>query len=579
MRSSAMGWFAGGLALLALSCGGGSGGGAGGEGGDGGNGGDGGSSLIRITSPSKDVFTNGSFTVQVVVEEEQVFSVQLLLNGSTHVVLPRPFTYVFDTLDLEEGAYSLAAKAMVRGVPEVSAARTVHVDRTPPSIISRAPEKGATGGSLREPIRIGFSEPVQIPSLETVALLGDGEPLKRDGGLTEAGDELVFHLRGPLFPPSSIRVSVAGVSDLAGNSLPPAEWSWKVPGWTPIGGGLRVDPQAIAVRPSLALGGDGAPIVAWTEHKADVRRVHVKRWNGSGWEHLGGKELNVNPARLAAYPAIAVAPDGSPVVTWGEWSEDDDDEEVYVSTWDGKGWRLLGNNLIEKVDSFVFGKAIVVDSGGRVIVAWSEEVREEDDWGWIMDLPRIRVVRWDGRSWEVLGTFEREIFDPLAPSLVLDPKGNLHLAARYDLDESKVWLGPDWEALNAFGPDPLSVPALAHAGDRFYFAMAGGSRPHELLFFENTTKRAELRGRFQYPRIEIAPDGNPIVFCQTDVGGEKYGFAAMRWDGSLLETIAEDEEQLIDGGSLGARLDPEGRPIVAFSKDGDVYVKTLNFLP
>jgi len=74
--------------------------------------------------------------------------------------------------------------------------------------------------------------------------------------------------------------------------------------WRALGGALNVAGQAAAT-PALALDPDGVPVVAWVEGGA----VYVKRWNGTAWEQLGGNVDGI-AGTTASAPRIAVGPSG-----------------------------------------------------------------------------------------------------------------------------------------------------------------------------------------------------------------------------------------------------------------------------
>lgn len=74
-----------------------------------------------------------------------------------------------------------------------------------------------------------------------------------------------------------------------------------------------------ATRPSLALDGKGAPVVAWEEaDAAGVRQVHVRRWDGNTWTVLG-EALGALPGSTdALFPVLTLDAAGRPSVAWSE---------------------------------------------------------------------------------------------------------------------------------------------------------------------------------------------------------------------------------------------------------------------
>ena len=70
---------------------------------------------------------------------------------------------------------------------------------------------------------------------------------------------------------------------------------------------------------------------------AGTDEIYVRRWNGSSWEEVGtgsasGGGISDNSGGSGS-PSVAVAPDGTPYVAWGDGSGGD--TEIYVRRWRG----------------------------------------------------------------------------------------------------------------------------------------------------------------------------------------------------------------------------------------------------
>jgi hypothetical protein len=83
--------------------------------------------------------------------------------------------------------------------------------------------------------------------------------------------------------------------------------------WSPA---LDIDFDASAVAPSLKLGSDGMPVVAWSEGDAPRRRSFLARRVGTRWEVLGS--LDVDRAAGSASAVVALDGGSQPVVVWDE---------------------------------------------------------------------------------------------------------------------------------------------------------------------------------------------------------------------------------------------------------------------
>lgn len=124
--------------------------------------------------------------------------------------------------------------------------------------------------------------------------------------------------------------------------------------WSTISSDLRRDTQTgWAFRPSLAT--DGSNIYVAQAEQGNTTTwgaltlgsfgsrscIHVEKWNGSSWSHLGGC-LNKDTFYGAANaPSIAVF-NGQPVVQWGE-TKIGNLRQMYAMQWSGTDWMALGS--------------------------------------------------------------------------------------------------------------------------------------------------------------------------------------------------------------------------------------------
>jgi hypothetical protein len=117
---------------------------------------------------------------------------------------------------------------------------------------------------------------------------------------------------------------------------------WNGTGWVEIGtgsasgSGISGSIMPIAsYTPALALGSDGNPIVAWEENVANSE-IYVKRWDGSFWFEIGtgsasGRGISDNDGYSNA-PSIILGSDGNPIVAWQDGTSGD--TEIYVKKWE-----------------------------------------------------------------------------------------------------------------------------------------------------------------------------------------------------------------------------------------------------
>ena len=125
--------------------------------------------------------------------------------------------------------------------------------------------------------------------------------------------------------------------------------------WTEIsgsasGGGLS-NSSGQAETPSIVAGPDGT-YVAWSDSRSGVYQIDVAELKDNGWESLGslavGGAIVRRPAR-ALNPSITLGANGQPIVAWTEVNGTASDILVaqYDPTADGGagGWDALGNSL------------------------------------------------------------------------------------------------------------------------------------------------------------------------------------------------------------------------------------------
>jgi hypothetical protein len=180
---------------------------------------------------------------------------------------------------------------------------------------------------------------------------------------------------------------------------------WNGSSWETLGDALDTSLSKNAAYPSLALDAEGTPFVAWYEDNTDNlgRRIYVKFWNGSSWEQLGDT-LNVDPGERADMLSLAVGGNGRPVVAWSEFDQVGGSNNLYVKRWTGSSWQQLG----ELVDNLESNRAVypdvAVDSANRITVVWYEARIEDPPPS--VENDDVYFAQWTGSSWEQFGAMD-----------------------------------------------------------------------------------------------------------------------------------------------------------------------------
>jgi hypothetical protein len=394
---------------------------------------DGGTPSLAITSPGSPAYTNKSVEVTISVTGDTAASrsVQLLENGTLlSTISGPPYDFKWDTAAVDEGSYQLVAQMDVAGQIIASVPVTIIVDRTPPTIVSRSPDSGATNVSLTNPIQVVFSEalaPANVTaSAVTLALgstaVGATAALGTDGKTVSVS---IANLASLALPGTMTENATSAITDLAGNAFAGASWNFAVPLWVDLGtvsGGMPqmvLDSSGVPIVATIATSGStsqlligkhvsgttwdttsipspqiqttvtefslaidksNALFLAWDEVYASgvATPILVARWGGTTWDRRYGQLLQM-AGGAAERPAIAVTGDGSPVVRWAELVFIASGPD-YVARWNGTAWTPLAGGLSGDCD--ILPCRIVLDSSDDPVIETNGQ-----------------ISRWTGSSW------------------------------------------------------------------------------------------------------------------------------------------------------------------------------------
>ena len=427
---------------------------------------------VTLTSPGGTVHVAGSITIQVDVEGAPD-EVRLLRDGEAFVTLSPPYTYVWDTAAEPEGSYVLRACARRGEVSVESAARTVIIDRTRPTVAQRRPRPGEDNVWHAEPITITFSEAL-LPSTVspgTVVLEAvGGAELDVSLELDAAGVVLTVTPEESVTVPAVLRLGLSdAITDLAGNALiAPAAWTWSLPVWQLMGGeSVNVDPMISVQSASMALTSAGDPVVLWLEDNPDSyppTDLYVKRWDGSAWELLGGSLDEGSLGPMYNHHELTLTPDDTPVVGWVRATAVTD-VGVVVQRWDGSAWLPFGDVPFTADDGSPRWASVATGADGAPLLAWSE---------FKDGLSRVYVARWTGSTWSRLGGPRARVpgQDAWSPHLVVDGDGRPLVAWMEGVEPPGSgtdvfvdrWNGTAWESLGGGlrgSAERASFPRLA----------------------------------------------------------------------------------------------------------------------
>ena len=331
--------------------------------------------------------------------------------------------------------------------------------------------------------------------------------------------------------------------------------SWEEVGSGSASGGGISNSSSDSRVPSLAIAPDGTPYVAWNDWSAGDSEIYVRRWNESSWEEVGsgsasGGGISNNRDNSVA-PSVAIAPNGTPYIAWNDWSEwsSAEDSEIYVLRWNGSSWEEVGSGSassggISDTDGNSMDPSIAIAPDGTSYVSWYEEDTFEPG-GWD---PEIYVRRWNGSSWEEVGSGSASgggISDngsqSSSPSIAVAPNGIPYIAwddcSGSPTTEIYVrrWNGSSWEEVGSGS------------------ASGGG--------ISNNS------GHSSSPSIAIASDNTPYVAWHDQTGDTEI--YVRRWNGSSWEEVGSGSAS---GGGISDNGDSSVGASVAITSDNTPYV-------
>jgi Bacterial Ig-like domain len=319
---------------------------------------------------------------------------------------PYPFAFTWNPSSEQDGVYTLRAKATYQlsgfggSSTTSSATRSVSLDRTAPTIVDRTPAADAKEVSVRAPINITFSELIASGSLteDSVKLSGGGTVLARKLERSSDGKTLTITPSSTLKASGVMQLEFGdGVTDTTGNKLVPKSWSWSAPAWIRLGE-LRSSVPGVksTIDASFVVGKDGNPMAVWRGTSGSgPLDLYVSQWDGTKWVALGGNLRLLEPGVFVGFHTTICLDANG--VPFVEW-EDYFRKNVFVYRWDGTSWQRLGTGLLTTQPNLknAFNASFTLDSSGAPVVGWEASTDVTDE-------RAAFISRWDGTNWQALG--------------------------------------------------------------------------------------------------------------------------------------------------------------------------------
>jgi len=452
-------------------------------GGDGDDGDGSGDTKLEVSLSATPLLSNSSIALSVELTGGTADSVELFSNDTLATILTAPYDFSFNAA---EGSYTLQAIASVGTTSFKSNTLTVTIDKTAPTIENRTPQADSSASASAD-IEVSFSEAIDATSISASSVSLSDSKL---GVLTSTpnlnGNSLSLSFSETLSPPSVLSLSLSGLTDLAGNPLPNETWSWSVTA------GVTPPPPAPTPATSLTSLGDSSVVVSKDLFEKPVRiagntagdlaviwldgaSLNVKVWTGSSWSVLASPVSPKVPSR----PDIALTSEGNPVIAWRSGEDDAEtpaveSSEILVQRWNGSSWDDLGtaNSSLESA-----APSLKLDENNKIYVAFQASDGTNPD---------INVSTYDEATtaWLAVGSALDNNAANLAllPSLAVSASGELFVAWREnrsaDPDDKaaelfvKNWNGSAWVSLG----DSLNINKNERA-DEFSIALGSNDQP------------------------------------------------------------------------------------------------------
>ncbi|PTL82598.1 Ig-like domain-containing protein [Vitiosangium sp. GDMCC 1.1324] len=144
--------------------------------------------------------------------------------------------------------------------------------------------------------------------------------------------------------------------------------------WSPQMGSTVTSPSKnIGYQASLTLDGTGSPYIAWKETPAwdsTNNSIYAAFWNGSSWQMIGSSVSGSTTAN--SFPSIIMGSDGRPLIAWSGYAAPE--TSIWVSRWNGTTWQPVGPRLSAEtgISTAGFQPALALDKNGQPLVAWHE---------------------------------------------------------------------------------------------------------------------------------------------------------------------------------------------------------------
>ncbi|MBB6098734.1 hypothetical protein HNR42_002169 [Deinobacterium chartae] len=242
---------------------------------------------------------------------------------------------------------------------------------------------------------------------------------------------------------------------------------WHGQGFERLGDPISAFPASTPTEsPSIAATPDGELYVAFAESDGKAKDVHVRRLVGNSWEPVG-TSLSALPSleSKVGSPAVVTDPQGRPVVAWYEYDgavSTLSHASIYVARWNGELWEMLAQGGLSASERVADNPRVAVAADGSIYVAWRQDVTVGS-----ARKGSVHVRRLSGDTWEDLGGPQFRQGSAQEPSLVTVGNdiylsyGDAEIAGSGREVRVQRWTGTAWELIGT--PQTVNTAVSATA--------------------------------------------------------------------------------------------------------------------
>lgn len=341
--------------------------------------------------------------------------------------------------------------------------------------------------------------------------------------------------------------------------------------WEDVGG-VAIS-NSVANYVSLALGVDGAPLVAYQD-AASGNRTTVQRYNSgaSRWEVLGKAGFS---DASASHQSLFVASDNSVWVAYTDASRGNRATAKKFNT-ASSTWETVGDA------GFSIGATsytnIVIDAKGIPIVAYMDASNGN----------RITVQRFQENRWSVVGTVGFSEPSGGYLSLVIDNDNIPYVSYRGQDARVKVSrFNPHLQLWEQVGTGALSIGAgaytsLSYAGGKLYAAYQDAGLANQVAVKQFITSgggwedlgsgRVSSAVRATFADVAVDNKENIYITYQDVNGGNKASVKSYRKDKNAWEVLGSSAISEGAASYTSLALSKDGTPYISY-QDGNVFNK------